>query len=52
MRGAGKPGEAERLFIEIHPWVNWESMLGECMVGILVGENEGTEKETDLESMD
>ncbi|MCJ1390999.1 hypothetical protein MMC18_003860 [Xylographa bjoerkii] len=52
MRGAGKPGEAERLFMEIHPWVNWESMLGECMVGILVGDNEYAEEETDLESMD
>jgi len=52
MRGAGKPGVAEKLFMEIHPWVNWESMLGECMVGILVGENEDPEKEADLESMD
>ena len=52
MRGAGKPGLAEKLFMEIHPWVNWEGMLGECMVGILVGENEDFEKETDLESMD
>ncbi|MCJ1439500.1 hypothetical protein MMC27_008894 [Xylographa pallens] len=52
MRGAGKPGVAEKLFMEIHPWVNWEGMLGECMVGILVGENEDTEKEADLESMD
>ncbi|MCJ1402798.1 hypothetical protein MMC11_006019 [Xylographa trunciseda] len=52
MRGAGKPGEAERLFMEIHPWVNWEGMLGECMVGILVGETEDTEKETNLEDMD
>ncbi|MCJ1419658.1 hypothetical protein MMC32_006014 [Xylographa parallela] len=52
MRGAGKPGVAEKLFMEIHPWVNWEGMLGECMVGILVGENEDTEKDTGLESMD
>lgn len=52
MRGAGKPGEAERLFMEIHPWVNWEAMLGECMVGIMVGENEDAEKENDLDDMD
>ncbi|MCJ1471982.1 hypothetical protein MMC13_000626 [Lambiella insularis] len=52
MRGAGKAGEAERLFLEIHPWVNWESMLGECMVGILVAENESSGNERDLEEMD
>ncbi|MCJ1294024.1 hypothetical protein MMC34_005581 [Xylographa carneopallida] len=52
MRGAGKPGVAEKLFMEIHPWVNWDGMLGECLVGILVGDDDATEKETDLESMD
>ncbi|MCJ1285946.1 hypothetical protein MMC26_005288 [Xylographa opegraphella] len=52
MRGAGKPGVAEKLFMEIHPWVNWEGMLGDCMVGILVGENEDIGQERDLESMD
>lgn len=26
--------------MEAHPWVNWEGMLGECLVGILVGEND------------
>ena len=40
MRGAGKEG-AEKLFLEIHPWVSWESMLGECLVGVLVSEQEG-----------
>lgn len=40
MRGAGKDKEGERLFNEIHPWVSWENMLGECLVGILVSENE------------
>lgn len=39
MRGAGKPGEAEKLFLEVHPWVNWEGILGECMIGILVAEH-------------
>lgn len=55
MRGAGKIGDAEKLFLEIHPWVNWESMLGECLIGILVGENEGIEhreKVSDLDEMD
>ena len=39
MRGAGKEG-AEKLFMEIHPWVSWDAMLGECLVGILVSEEE------------
>ena len=43
MKGVGRVGTAERLFNETHPWVNWEGMLGECMVGILVGEGEGDE---------
>jgi cytochrome b involved in lipid metabolism len=41
MRGAGK--EAGKLFLEVHPWVNWDGMLGECLVGILVGEGEENE---------
>ncbi|KAL6712636.1 hypothetical protein ACN47E_000513 [Coniothyrium glycines] len=50
-RVAGKDGT--KLFMEVHPWVNWENMLGECMVGIMVSEelapstDEGT-----LEDMD
>ncbi|MCJ1376371.1 hypothetical protein MMC20_007613 [Loxospora ochrophaea] len=39
-RGAGKIDAGEKLFNEIHPWINWEGMLRECLVGILVGENE------------
>lgn len=38
-RAAGKDGA--KLFMEVHPWVNWENMLGECVVGIMVGEGEG-----------
>lgn len=41
MRAAGKEKDGERLFREVHPWVSWENMLGECLVGILVSENEG-----------
>ena len=55
MRGAGRNGDAERLFLEIHPWVNWDAMLGECLVGILVGEYDGagsTDQGLDLEAMD
>jgi cytochrome b involved in lipid metabolism len=51
MRGAGKVGDAERLFLEIHPWVNWDGLLGECLVGILVSEGD-LKGETDLEVMD
>ena len=39
MKGAGRG--AERLFMEVHPWVNWEGMLGACVVGVLVGDGEG-----------
>ncbi|KIW98959.1 uncharacterized protein Z519_00622 [Cladophialophora bantiana CBS 173.52] len=39
MRGAGR--DSVKLFIEVHPWVNWDAMLSECLVGILVGEDDG-----------
>ncbi len=39
MRGAGRG--AEKLFLEVHPWVNWENMLTECLVGFLVAEGTG-----------
>ena len=56
MRGAGKEREAEKLFNEIHPWVNWENMLGECLVGILFSENEvqvdGEIPKNSMEEMD
>ena len=38
LRGAGKDGT--KLFGATHPWVNVEGMLGECLVGILVSEEE------------
>ncbi|KAL8688451.1 MAG: hypothetical protein Q9218_005642 [Villophora microphyllina] len=41
MKGAGREKDGERLFLEVHSWVNWEGLLGECMVGILVSEEEG-----------
>ncbi|MCJ1440447.1 MAG: hypothetical protein MMC23_000931 [Stictis urceolatum] len=52
MRGAGKVGIAEKLFNEIHPWVNWEGMLGECLVGILVSEEEAQALESQMDEMD
>ncbi|EOO02388.1 putative cytochrome b5-like heme steroid binding domain-containing protein [Phaeoacremonium minimum UCRPA7] len=47
LRGAGRDGT--RLFGEIHPWVNYETMLSACLVGILVDEDE---KESKMEEMD
>ena len=47
MKGAGRDGTTS--FVDVHPWVNWEGMLGECMIGILVGENEESGK---MEEMD
>ncbi|KAL4910902.1 hypothetical protein BDW74DRAFT_142049 [Aspergillus multicolor] len=49
LRGAGK--DSGKLFLEIHPWVNWDAILGECMVGILVSEHEAVE-ENKLDAMD
>ena len=37
-RVAGKDGR--KLFMEVHPWVNWDNMLGECLVGIMVTEEQ------------
>ncbi|KAM5476555.1 putative cytochrome-b5 reductase [Microsporum canis] len=51
LRGAGK--DSEKLFAEIHPWVNWDGMLAECMVGILVSEHVASDKQDGkLDEMD
>ncbi|GAB7357678.1 hypothetical protein MBLNU459_g0168t1 [Dothideomycetes sp. NU459] len=47
LRAAGKDGT--KLFMEVHPWVNWDNMLQSCMVGILVSE---TEVDEGLEGLD
>ncbi|KAG9984119.1 hypothetical protein KCU98_g5636, partial [Aureobasidium melanogenum] len=39
LRAAGKDGT--KLFMEVHPWVNWEGMLNSCLVGVMVSESEG-----------
>lgn len=39
LKGAGR--RSDELFAEVHPWVNWEGMLGGCLVGMLVGEDDG-----------
>ncbi|KAL4923050.1 uncharacterized protein BDV17DRAFT_296723 [Aspergillus undulatus] len=49
LRGAGK--DSGKLFLEIHPWVNWDAILGECLVGILVSEHEAVQENT-LDAMD
>ena len=42
MRAAGR--DAAKLFMEVHPWVNWDGMLAECLIGILVAEGEEVER--------
>ena len=49
LRGAGK--DSVKLFMEVHPWVNWDGMLSECMVGILVGDEDAGKSST-LDEMD
>ncbi|POR37301.1 Cytochrome b5 reductase 4, partial [Tolypocladium paradoxum] len=50
MRGAGRDGT--KLFGEIHPWVNYETMLAACLVGLLVEEPEAGSQESDMDRMD
>ena len=51
MRAAGRDGT--RLFGEIHPWVNYETMLSACLIGLLVEEPApGTSVENEMERMD
>jgi cytochrome b involved in lipid metabolism len=51
MRAAGK--NAEKLFNDIHAYVNWENMLGQCCVGIMITENERQANgQNDWEAMD
>ncbi|KAJ5920881.1 hypothetical protein N7466_009207 [Penicillium verhagenii] len=49
LRGAGK--DSGQLFQEVHPWVNWDGILNECMVGILVSEHD-SQAENALDAMD
>ena len=57
MKAAGRDGE--KLFMETHPWVNWENMLGTCLVGVMVPEGYhdakgkgGESQESELEGLD
>lgn len=47
MKAAGRDGT--KLFMDVHPWVNWENMLGSCLVGVMVPEDYGR---SSLEDMD
>lgn len=53
MKAAGRDGT--KLFMEAHPWVNWENMLGSCLVGVMVPEDYGTtdgKRSSQLEDID
>lgn len=50
MKCAGRDGT--KLFNEVHPWVNWEGMLGACLVGIAVSDSAVKEEQSTLEDMD
>ncbi|KAI0439873.1 hypothetical protein F4803DRAFT_529525 [Xylaria telfairii] len=49
LRAAGRDGT--KLFGEIHPWVNYDTMLSSCLIGPLVGEGEA-ESSGDMDAMD
>lgn len=50
MKCAGRDGTM--LFNEVHPWVNWEGMLGPCLVGIAVSDSAVKGEQSTLEDMD
>ncbi|KAH6675374.1 hypothetical protein F5X68DRAFT_40572 [Plectosphaerella plurivora] len=50
LRCAGRDGT--KLFGEVHPWVNYETMLTACLVGLLVPEDEGAVKGSKMDEMD
>lgn len=47
MKAAGRDGT--KMFMDVHPWVNWENMMGSCLVGVLVPEDYAR---SELEDMD
>jgi len=50
MKAAGRDGT--KLFMDVHPWVNWDNMLESCLVGVLVPEDFGSGRGSSLEDMD
>ncbi|KAL7620615.1 hypothetical protein AAE478_009610 [Parahypoxylon ruwenzoriense] len=49
LRVAGRDGS--KLFGEIHPWVNYETMLASCLIGLLVEEHEA-KSSGEMDAMD
>jgi len=49
IRGSGKDGT--KLFNATHPWVNVDGMLSECLVGIMVSEEEAAASNADGEGL-
>ncbi|KAI0178516.1 hypothetical protein GGR52DRAFT_259640 [Hypoxylon sp. FL1284] len=49
LRAAGRDGS--KLFGEIHPWVNYETMLASSMIGLLVDEHEA-KSNGEMDAMD
>lgn len=47
MRAAGKG--ADKLFFDVHPWVNWENIMRECLVGFMVEEKPGVSPLDDMD---
>lgn len=47
LRGAGRDGT--KMFGEIHPWVNYETMLSACLIGIMVEEHDTGNKMEDMD---
>lgn len=50
MKAAARDGT--KLFMDVHPWVNWENMLGTCLVGVMVPEDYSESGGSSLEDMD
>ena len=52
LRAAGRDGS--KLFNASHPWVNVDNMLEECLIGILVSEDEAVpgDLESELDRVD
>ena len=50
MSGAGK--DCTKAFNKFHPWVNIETILAKCCVGILMADEKAIEEENEEEDVD
>lgn len=50
MRAAGR--DATTLFMEVHAWVSWESMLRNCLIGVYVSEEDDPHDDDDDDDRD